>query len=122
MAEEERRTAPRHAAYIGAEIKDQGGPISAAITHDGSASGLLLLTRAKLEVGQSVELMVFLVEGEGHTVVGKVVRQEPLDAEENTLWRTKVAVHIETPDPELGKHFEELAKEQERVYGGKLKT
>lgn len=118
---DERRTAPRHAAYIGAELKDQGGPISAAITHDGSASGLLLLTRAKLDIGQSVDLSVFLVEGEAHNVTGKVVRQEPMDADENTLWRTKVAIQIDPPDEALGKHFEDMAKEQERVYGDKLK-
>jgi hypothetical protein len=118
---DERRTSPRHAAYIGAEIKDSAGPISAAITHDGSATGLLLLTRAKLDVGQSVDLSVFLVEGEAHNVTGKVVRQEPMLAEENTLWRTKVAIQIEPPDEALGKHFENMAKEQERVYGDKLK-
>ncbi len=72
--------------------------------------------------GQSIELNVFLVEGEAHSVRGKIVRQEPLVGEESSLWRTKVAVQITEPDPDLAQHFENLAKEQLRVYGGKLKS
>ncbi len=116
---DERREAPRHSAYIGAEIDTGEGPVRAAITRDGSATGLLLLTRAELAVGQAVKLKVFFVEGDFHHVSGKVVRQEELDPEENTLWRTKVAVQMDAPDPVLAKHFEDLAEKQAKIYGTK---
>jgi len=116
---EERRESPRHSAFIGAEIATGDGPVRAAITRDGSASGILLLTRAKLEVGQRVELRVFFIDGDAHHVVGKVVRQEPLAQGENTMWRTKVGVAMESPDPELAEQFEKLAKQQSKIYGEK---
>jgi PilZ domain len=116
---DERRVSPRHHAYIGAEIDGGNGPVRAAITRDGSATGILLLTRAPLTVGQRVELKVFFVEGESHIVTGKVVRQEPLDHDENTLWRTKVGVAMDAPDPLLAEHFEKLSEKQSKIYGEK---
>jgi hypothetical protein len=116
---DERRTSPRQRAYIGAEIDTGEGPVKAAITYDGSATGLLLLTRADLEPDQKLSLNVFFVEGESRKVTGKVVRREALNADENTLWRTKVAVALDAPDPELGAHFSALAEQQAKIYGGK---
>jgi len=114
---EERRTAQRHTAYIGAEIDTGDGPVRAAITRDGSATGMLLLTRADLVAGQSVKLSVFLVEGTSRTVTGKVVRNETLDSEENSLWRTKVAIALDEPDAELAAKFDALAQQQAHIYG-----
>jgi PilZ domain len=116
---DERRIAQRHAAYIGAEIDTGDGPVKAAITHDGSATGLLLLTRADLDVGQSLKLAVFFVEGESKTLTGKVVRRDPLNPEENTLWRSKVAVALDEPNPELADAFTELSEQQAKIYGPK---
>ncbi|MBK7579949.1 MAG: PilZ domain-containing protein [Myxococcales bacterium] len=114
---DERRIAQRHSAYIGAEIDTGEGPVKAAITHDGSATGLLLLTRASLEVGQAVKLAVFLMEGGAHSVSGKVVRRDALTADENTLWRSKVAVALDEESPELASAFTELAAQQAKIYG-----
>jgi hypothetical protein len=114
---DERRTAQRHSAYIGAEIDTGEGPVRAAITHDGSATGLLLLTRADLEPDQKLTLNIFFVDGESRRVTGKVVRRESLDADENTLWRTKVAVALDEPDEVLGEHFTQLAEQQAKIYG-----
>jgi len=114
---DERRTSERHAAYIGAEIDIGEGPVRAAITRDGSATGIMLLTRADLEPGQAVKLNVFLVEGNTRTVTGKVVRQEILDSQENSLWRTKVAIALDEPDAELASKFDELAQAQAKIYG-----
>jgi hypothetical protein len=113
----ERRAVARHNVYIGAEIDDSGGPVRSAITRDGSAKGLLLLTRAKLEVGQRVKINVFLNEGEQRSVDAHVVRLEPLNSEENVLWRQKVAVEIEEPDAELAAKLETLAEQQAETYG-----
>lgn len=116
---DDRRTAPRHAAYIGAEIDTGEGAVKAAITRDGSATGLLLLTRADLEPGQTVKLAVFFDEGEARTLTGKVVRRDSLDLDENTLWRCKVAVELDRPEPELARAFTELAEKQASIYGTK---
>jgi hypothetical protein len=116
---DDRRIAPRHSAYIGAEIDTGDGPVKAAITHDGSATGLMLLTRAELDLGQVVKLAVFLVEGTSKSVSGKVVRRDQLSAEENTLWRSKVAVALDEADPELAKLFTDLAEQQAKIYGAK---
>jgi hypothetical protein len=102
---------------VGAEIDTGDGPARAAITHDGSATGLLLLTRSDLAIGQTIKLNVFFVEGESRILTGKVVRQEQLDPEENTLWRSKVAVDLDEPNPELAAAFMALAKQQEKIYG-----
>ncbi len=114
---DERRQAPRHHAYVGAEIDLGDGPVRSAITHDGSASGLLLLTRAKLDTGSDVTINCFLGEGIPVVVRGKVVRQEPLGPEENSLWRSKVAVEMAEPNPELAKHFEKVSARQAVTYG-----
>ncbi|MCC6898557.1 MAG: PilZ domain-containing protein [Polyangiaceae bacterium] len=116
---DDRRTAPRHAAYIGAEIDTGEGAAKAAITHDGSATGLLLLTRADLEPGQTVKLAVFFDEGEARSMTGKVVRRDPLDLDENTLWRCKVAVELDQAEPDLDRAFTELADKQSAIYGTK---
>ena len=93
------------------------GPVRSAITHDGSASGLLLLTRARLEVGQEVTINCFLGEGKPTVVRGKVVRQEPLGPEEKSLWRSKVAVEMAEPNADLAKHFEKVSARQAVTYG-----
>lgn len=116
---DDRRAAPRHAAYIGAEIDTGEGAAKAAITHDGSATGLLLLTRADLEPGQTVKLAVFFDEGEARSMTGRVVRRDPLDLDENTLWRCKVAVELDQPEPDLDRAFTELADKQSAIYGTK---
>jgi hypothetical protein len=50
-------------------------------------------------------------------VRGKVVRQEQLGPEENSLWRSKVAVEMTEPNPELAKHFEKVSARQAVTYG-----
>jgi hypothetical protein len=113
----DRRAAERHNVYIGAEIEAGQGPVRSAITRDGSATGLLLLTRAKLDIGQQVKINVFLNEGEQRAVEARVVRQEPLDSDENALWRQKVAVEMIAPDADLAQKLEELALQQAETYG-----
>ncbi|MEZ4220461.1 MAG: PilZ domain-containing protein [Polyangiaceae bacterium] len=116
---EERRHAPRHTAYLGAELDLGDGPVRSAITHDGSSTGLLLLTRAELAADQEVTIRCFLGKGEPVMLKGIVVRQEALSPEENSLWRSKVAVKLEGDNPELAKHFEEIGERQAVTYGEK---
>ncbi|HEX8109365.1 MAG TPA: PilZ domain-containing protein, partial [Kofleriaceae bacterium] len=81
---EDRRAAPRQPAHVSAALETAQGRSTIAITRDISTRGLLLLTRAALQVGELVKLTVALGDGPG-TLSGKVVRVEDLDGHE--LWR-----------------------------------
>jgi hypothetical protein len=89
-----------------------------AITKDISELGLLLLTRAKLDMAQHVELKIYLPGEEMRSVQvgGKVVRCEQLSSEEKGIWRDKVAFSFDERQPELAQEFETLAAEQAKVY------
>jgi hypothetical protein len=93
---EDRRAAPRQEAYVSAALETPAGRTTIAITRDISARGLLLLTRAALEVGEVVKLTVPRGDAQ-ETLSGTVVRTEPLDGHE--LWRHKVAITVAEGDP-----------------------
>jgi hypothetical protein len=114
----ERRRSSRHYVYLAAELVVSGTTPRTAITKDISELGLLLLTRAKLDVGQTVDVRIYLPGDEMRSVVvsGKVVRLEQLADEEKGIWRDKVAFCFESAQPDLAKEFEELAVEQAKVY------
>ena len=114
----ERRRRARHYVYLAAELVVEGTTPRTAITKDISELGLLLLTRAKLERGQTVELRIYLPGQEMRSVVvgGKVVRCEQLADEEKGIWRDKVAFSFHEAQPDLAKEFAALAAEQAKVY------
>lgn len=95
---EDRRAAPRQAAYISAALETAQGRSTIAITRDISTRGLLILTRPALEIGDVIKLTVALGEAQ-HTLSGKVVRVEALEPHE--LWRYKVAIAVDESDPAL---------------------
>jgi hypothetical protein len=95
---EERRAAPRQEAYIPAALETVQGRSTIAITRDISSTGVLILTRLDLVVGEVVRLTVAL-DGAEHTLSGKVVRLEQLESHE--LWRHKVALVVDGADPAL---------------------
>jgi hypothetical protein len=103
---DERRNAPRHAVQLPAEIDVGGGDVRNAVTRDGSATGLLLLAQGKLEPGQAVTIRCFFGEtGEAVLVQGTVIRQEPLSAEDYSLYRSRVAVQMRDEDKALEERF-----------------
>jgi hypothetical protein len=115
---DERRNAARHAVQLPAEIDAGGGDVRNAVTRDGSATGLLMLTQGKLEPGQSVTIRCFFGEsGELVVVQGTVVRQEALSADDYSLYRSRIAVQMQTPDPAL----DERLAAQERADKGEGK-
>ncbi|MBL8683525.1 MAG: PilZ domain-containing protein [Myxococcales bacterium] len=120
--EDNRRAADRHTVYMGAEITTPEGKVRSAITQDASATGLLLLTRAKIEIGAKISIRVY-VPGEddkSEVVEGTVVRKHALDASESSLWREKVAVHFDTNLPEwLTGAFVSVSEKQEQLFGKK---
>jgi hypothetical protein len=101
---EDRRASPRHEAYISAALETSKGRSTIAITRDISDTGLLILTRLPLDIGELVKLTAALGEAQ-HTLSARVVRTEPLEAHE--LGRHRVA--ITTDDPALAEFHAALA-------------
>ena len=105
---DERRTSTRRTASLVAELDGGGGQAKIAITRDVGTGGLLVYTRAKVEVGQTVKLKVSLGERGTREVAGKVLREEPLSPDESTLWRTRVAIQCDEQDPVLAEIYSAL--------------
>jgi hypothetical protein len=109
---ENRRIAERHVVYFVAEVLPHDGERArVAITRDASETGLLLLTRAHVELGQSVTVRVHLpgdVE-ERAPVTGRVVRREVLSPHEVDFWKEKVALQFDAPEAELARDLLEAA-------------
>ena len=105
---DERRSSPRHTAYLAGELETDQGKSSIAITRDVGAGGLLLFTRLR-DCGETVKLTV-MHDGKKLQVTGKVVREERVDDSE--LWRTKLAIVVDQSDPVIASLFAAIAAQQ----------
>ena len=116
--DDERRRAQRYPVYIAAEIESDGKAARSALTKDASASGFMLLTRARLDAGQPVAVRVYLPDAlrSPVRVTGRVARREPLNAVESGLWRQQVAVALDEPLTQLTDSFAELSRKQSALY------
>lgn len=99
---DDRRASPRHTAHLAGELESTEGRQAIAITRDVSAGGLLVFTRVRLEVGAPVKLFV-LWNDERLALSGTVLREQAVEPNESTLWRSKVAIGIDPTDPGLAK-------------------
>jgi hypothetical protein len=80
--------------------------------------GALLLTRAKLRVGDTVKLSLYLREGiEPFATTGRVVREERRPSELVHPWTKAVAVQFEAAIPELEAEARALADRQAAITG-----
>lgn len=95
---EDRRAAPRQEAYLSAALETSQGQSTIAITRDISSTGLLILTRVSLAIGEVIKLTIVLEDAQ-QPLSGKVVRQERMEPHE--LWRYKVALAVDPADPVL---------------------
>jgi len=114
---ENRRIAERHVVYFVAELlPDDGERARVAITRDTSETGMLLLTRAHLEVGQSVTVRLLLPgeDGQRPPVTGRVVRREVLSPHEVDFWKEKVALQFDAPEGELARELLAIAAKHQR--------
>jgi hypothetical protein len=83
---------------LAGEIETSEGTSAIAISRDIAAGGLLVLTRIQPAVGSQVKLTV-VYQGEQLKLDGTVLREEELDPELSTLWRTKLAIAVDRDDP-----------------------
>src|SRR5215510_10768391 len=99
----DRRVGTRHLACFAAEIQmERWNGARTAVIRDLSVTGALLLTGAKLKIGDQVALNLYILGDETmHTVTGKVVRYERRDPATAGLWPFSVGVHFDAPLHEL---------------------
>ncbi len=111
----ERRASERHTAHVLAEFEVDGRRMDCGISVDASATGLLLLTRTKLTVGQELPLRI-LVPGEraARCLVGRVARCERLPFNQRDLWHYRVAIAMMNPPADLGSVVARLSKDLPR--------
>jgi hypothetical protein len=114
----ERRGDTRHFACFPAHVETATGVARSALIRDLSVSGALLLTRARLGVGDTVKLSLYLREGaEPFAVTARVVREETRSNEMVHPWTKSVAVQFEAPIPELEGEAKALADRQAVLAG-----
>ncbi len=114
----ERRGDLRHLACFAAELASEQGAKRSALIRDLSVGGALLLTRAKLEVGDSVTLALFLEpSAEPRRIKGKVVRQERRPADVAHPWARALAIQFDEPVPALADEARVIAERQAAIRG-----
>jgi hypothetical protein len=102
---DERRASARFSASLAGELESEQGKSAIAITRDVSSGGLAIFTRLR-ECSGAVKLRV-VHAGEEMILAGTVLRVEVV--EDSAIWRTKVAIGIDSSDPVLAKLFAALA-------------
>jgi hypothetical protein len=117
-SEEDRRIDIRHLACFPAHVETSEGVPRSALIRDLSVSGALLLTRARLRVGDPVKLALYLGEDpEPYSAQGRVVREERRVGELAHPWTKSVAVQFDAPLTELEPQIKALAERQAALFG-----
>ncbi len=110
----DRRTDERHFACFPAHIQRPGGSLRMALIRDLSVSGTLLLTRQRLEVGETIGLSLYLNEDsdQARPAIGHVVRVEPRSPEKSEVWHHSVAVQFAAPLADCEAEIRAIAERQ----------
>jgi PilZ domain len=115
----ERRGGFRHLACFPAHVETAQGVPRSALIRDLSVSGALLLTRARLAIGDTVKLSLYLREGiEPFATTARVVREEKRTSEMVHPWTKAVAVQFDDRIPDLEGEAKALADRQAALRGG----
>jgi hypothetical protein len=118
----DRRVALRHHAFFPAEVDTGNGAKRTAMIRDLSVTGALMMTRARVNIGDEITLYMYLTGDPNlcREVKGRVVRDERRSVEMSDLWPYAAAVHFAEPFPENElADVRALAEKQARLTGGK---
>ncbi len=94
--ESDRRASQRQAAIVAVEIDAPSRTGRVGVTRDASATGMLMTTPSRFEVGDELALTLFLM-GDRAKVRGRVIRVETTRARSNEVWRYRLAVEFIEP-------------------------
>lgn len=110
----ERRVDERHFACFPAHIQRPGGSTRMALIRDLSVSGALLLTRERLQIGDPVELSLYLSEDMEavRKASARVVRVEKRAGARAEVWHHSAAVQFEEPLRDCEAEIKDLADRQ----------
>jgi len=102
---ENRRGMERHTAWFPVRIVGEAASGS-ALARNVSETGMLVATRKRFEVGDSVEIALLLAEasdpaGPPASLRGTIVRSGRNEEDPGGLWPFKVAITFDEPSPEL---------------------
>ena len=70
----------------------------------------MVFSRSRPEAGTPIKLKV-MFKGETLELAGTVLRCEELEFGASTLWRTRIAIAIDSGDPVLGRIYAAIAAE-----------
>jgi hypothetical protein len=117
----ERRLGFRYLSCFPAHLEQEGASTRAAMIHDLSVSGTLLLVRTTLAVGDTVRLRLFITgdTSEGRDVTGRVVRIEKLEDPFAGPWSSRVAVQFDEELYGVDHEIAALAKRQAEAFAPK---
>lgn len=98
----DRRIALRHQAFFPAEVDVGTGGKRTAMVRDLSVTGVLMLTVARVNIGDDIILHLYLTgdPNKPREVKGRVVRDERRSVEVSDMWPYAVAVQFDEPFPE----------------------
>lgn len=105
---EERRRAKRYVLWIPVQVTSGPEARMLAVSRNVSWSGVLVIAAAHLEVGAKVTLSLSMPDEDERTVEGEIVRVEPNEEDPDGLWRHRLAVRFDAPQPELEEAFDRL--------------
>ncbi|WP_170319307.1 PilZ domain-containing protein [Polyangium spumosum] len=110
----DRRTALRHSAVFPAHVDTGNGNKRTAVIRDLSVSGALLLTRARVKIGDEVTLSLYLTgdPNQAQEVKGRVVRDERRSVEVSDIWPYAVAIRFNEPFEAIEPDVKALAEKQ----------
>lgn len=118
----ERRVALRHQAFFPAEVDVGNGVRRTALIRDLSVTGVLMLTRARVNIGDDITLHLYLTgdPNKSRDVKGRVVRDERRSFDVSDVWPYAVAIQFSEPFPENElADVRALAEKQARLTGSK---
>lgn len=108
----DRRAVDRYLTWYPVHMERPSAEAEIVLVYDISVSGALLLTRARLEMGDAVTLRLD-VFGDPNTMrsaPGRVVRAERRPPEVSEVWIYSVGVQFDTPLDDIRPAIEELAR------------
>ncbi len=111
---DDRRLGVRHFACFPVHIDDGVTRKRTAVIRDLSVTGTLLLTRAVLQVGDSVSLSLYISPDTDHPVLatGRIVRFENRGRDFTSIWPNSLAVQFDEPLAEHEAAIKAVAEHQ----------
>ena len=118
LSPSERRIGTRYLSCFPAHLQHEDGGTRAAMIHDLSVAGALLLVRASFAVGDTIRLNLF-IKGDmdaSREAVGRVVRIEKLSDPYAGPWSSRVAVQFDEELDGIDEELAALAKRQAEFF------